>query len=104
MMIDVMVATLTDRSASVTWASLPKISLPKWNITREDQDAFAAESHRRAASQIAAGHFKSQIVPIVKQTRKGAKWCSTTDEHVKAKHHDRNAGQNEAGVQERRTR
>jgi acetyl-CoA C-acetyltransferase len=36
----------------------------KYNITREDQDAFAAESHRRAASATAASRFQAQILPI----------------------------------------
>ena len=40
------------------------------------------ESHRRAAAAIAEGRFKSQIVPIVKQTKKGDV-VFDTDEHVK---------------------
>jgi acetyl-CoA C-acetyltransferase len=55
----------------------------KWGITREEQDALAVESHRRAAAAIAEGRFKSQIVPIVKQTKKGEVRFDT-DEHVKA--------------------
>ena len=43
----------------------------QYGLTREQQDAFAAESQRKAAAAIADGRFKSQIVPIVKQTRKG---------------------------------
>jgi len=40
----------------------------RYNVSREDQDAFAVESHRRAAAAIAAGKFKDEIVPIpVKQ-------------------------------------
>ena len=42
-------------------------------ITREDADAFAVESHRRAISAIAAGHFADEIVPVLapdgRQTR-----------------------------------
>lgn len=52
----------------------------KWKISREDQDAFAVESQRRAALAIAEGRFKSQIVPIVQQTRKG-EVVFDTDEH-----------------------
>jgi acetyl-CoA C-acetyltransferase len=55
----------------------------KWGITRDEQDALAVESHRRAAAAIADGRFKSQIVPVVKQTRKG-EVVFDTDEHVKA--------------------
>src|SRR6185369_15484007 len=54
----------------------------KHHITREAQDAFALESQRRATAAIAEGRFKSQIVPIVKQTRKG-EVVFDTDEHVK---------------------
>ncbi|HZG14508.1 MAG TPA: acetyl-CoA C-acetyltransferase [Candidatus Bathyarchaeia archaeon] len=36
----------------------------RYNVSREDQDAFAVESHRRAAAAIAAGKFKDEIVPI----------------------------------------
>src|SRR5574343_593084 len=35
----------------------------QWKIGREAQDAFAAESHRRAKAAIAAGHFKDEISP-----------------------------------------
>lgn len=36
----------------------------KFDITREDQDAFAVRSHQRAAQAIDSGRFKDQIVPI----------------------------------------
>ncbi|MFA7432966.1 MAG: acetyl-CoA C-acyltransferase family protein [Gemmobacter sp.] len=51
-------------------------------ISREDQDAFALESQRRAAAAIAAGHFASQIVPVELKTRKGVVEFAT-DEHPK---------------------
>jgi acetyl-CoA acyltransferase len=35
----------------------------QWQISREDQDAFAVESHRRAAAAIAGGEFKQEILP-----------------------------------------
>jgi acetyl-CoA acyltransferase len=35
----------------------------QWKISREQQDTFAAESHRRAMAAIAAGHFKAEISP-----------------------------------------
>ena len=52
-------------------------------ITREMQDALALESHRRAARAIAEGRFKSQIVPVEINTRKGTV-VFDTDEHVRA--------------------
>lgn len=54
----------------------------KYGITREEQDAFALESHRRAAAAIEAGHFKSQIVPVEIKSRKGTV-VFDTDEHVR---------------------
>lgn len=35
----------------------------QWNVSREDQDAFAAESHRRALAAMAAGRFAAEILP-----------------------------------------
>ena len=52
-------------------------------ITREDQDAFALESQRRAAAAIEAGHFKSQIVPIEIRVRRDTVMFDT-DEHPKS--------------------
>ena len=52
-------------------------------ITREQQDAFAVESQKRASAAIEAGKFKSQILPIeVKVKREMVPF--DTDEHVKA--------------------
>ncbi len=54
----------------------------KYGITRAEQDAFALESHRRAAKARAAGYFKSQIVPIEVKSRKGVTMFET-DEHIR---------------------
>jgi len=81
--IDSMVATLTDPFGVGHMGITAENLAAKWNISREEQDALACESQRRAAAAIAAGKFKSQIVPIVKQTRKG-EVIFDTDEHVKA--------------------
>ena len=35
----------------------------QWKVSRDAQDAFAVESHRRACAAIAAGHFKAEITP-----------------------------------------
>jgi acetyl-CoA C-acetyltransferase len=82
-MIDMMVATLTDPFGVGHMGITAENLCTKWGITREEQDALAVESHRRAAAAQAAGYFKSQIVPIVKQTRKGDVTVDT-DEHIKA--------------------
>ena len=81
-MLDMMVATLTDPFGVGHMGITAENLATKWGITREDQDALSVESHRRAATAIADGRFKSQIVPIVKQTKKG-EVVFDTDEHVK---------------------
>jgi len=54
-------------------------------ITREDQDAFAFESHNRAVMAINAGKFKNEIVPINVPQRKGPPDTVDTDEHPRYK-------------------
>lgn len=51
-------------------------------ITREDQDAFALESQRRAGAAIEAGHFDSQIVPVTVKVKR-QEVAFATDEHPK---------------------
>jgi len=82
-MLDSMVATLTDPFGVGHMGVTAENLVTKWGITREEQDALAVESHRRAAAAIADGRFTAQIVPIVKQTKKGDV-VFATDEHVKA--------------------
>ena len=81
-LIDMMVATLTDPFGVGHMGITAENLVTKWGITREEQDALAVESHRKAAAAIAEGRFKSQIVPIIKQTKKG-EVVFDTDEHVK---------------------
>jgi len=54
-------------------------------ITREEQDVFAVESHRRAVAAINAGLFKDEIVPIGVPQRKGPPKIVDTDEHPRYK-------------------
>lgn len=81
-LLDMTVAALTDPFGVGHMAITAENLATKWGIPREEQDALAAESHRRAAAAITEGRFKSQIAPIVKQTRKG-EVVFETDEHVK---------------------
>ena len=53
----------------------------KYGITRERQDAFSAESQRRAGAAIAGGKFKDEIVPVEIPQRKGDPTIVDTDEH-----------------------
>lgn len=55
-----------------------------YDISREEQDELAVESHRRAAAATAAGRFAHEIVPIqMPATRKTAAYEVTTDEHIR---------------------
>src|SRR5258708_6798871 len=54
----------------------------KYGFTREQQDAFSVESHRRAAKAIENKFFEKQIIPIELKTRKGVEQF-VTDEHVR---------------------
>ena len=56
----------------------------RWNVSRERQDAFALESHRRAVAAIEAGRFDDQIVPVEVTGRKGETTVVARDEHPRA--------------------
>ena len=53
----------------------------RYGITREEQDAFAAESQRRAASAVSEGAFGTEIVPVEVPQRKGDPVVVSQDEH-----------------------
>ena len=56
------------------------IAVERPSITRQDQDAFAAESHRRAVAAIDSGRFAEEIIPVPIPQRKGDPVLVTTDE------------------------
>ncbi len=56
----------------------------RFNVTREQQDAFAAESHRRAAEAMESGAFAGEIVPVEVKDRKGNVTVVGADEGVRA--------------------
>jgi len=55
----------------------------KYNITREDQDIYAAESYRRAVAAIGSGRFKDEIIPVPLPQRKGDPVLFSQDECAK---------------------
>jgi acetyl-CoA C-acetyltransferase len=79
---DMMVGALTDPFDTVHMGITAEAVANKCGITREQQDAFAVESHRRAAAATAAGHFKSQILPIELKSKKGPVMFDA-DEHIR---------------------
>ncbi|GKV55497.1 acetyl-CoA acetyltransferase [Sporosarcina sp. NCCP-2222] len=56
----------------------------RYTISREEQDAFAADSQAKAAAAIESGRFKEEIVPVQIPQRKGDPIIFETDEYVKA--------------------
>jgi 3-oxoadipyl-CoA thiolase len=56
----------------------------RWGVSRERQDAFALESHRRAVAAIEGGRFDDQIVPVPVPQRKGEPVVVARDEHPRA--------------------
>jgi acetyl-CoA C-acetyltransferase len=80
--LDMMVAALHDPFNNIHMGVTAENVAAKWGITRQMQDELAVESHRRAAAATKAGHFKSQIVPVVMKGRKGDV-VFDTDEHFR---------------------
>jgi acetyl-CoA C-acetyltransferase len=56
----------------------------RYGISREDQDAFAAESQQRAELAIAEGRFRDEIVPVAVPQRKGAPLRVEVDEYPRS--------------------
>lgn len=82
-MVDVMVAALSDPFDDVHMGVTAENVARKWEISREDQDALAVESHKRAAAAIADGRFKEQILPVELKVKGGVQLFDT-DESVRA--------------------
>jgi len=81
--VDMMVGALTDPFDTVHMGITAENIADKWSLSREQQDEFAVESHRRAANAIEQGYFKEQIVPVELKSRRGVTLFDT-DEHVRA--------------------
>ena len=80
---DMMLGALHDPFETIHMGVTAENVAARCSISREDQDALAVESHKRAAHAIAQGYFKDQIVPVEVKTRKGVV-AFETDEHVRA--------------------
>ncbi len=53
----------------------------RWGLSRSDQDAFAAESQRRAERAVREGRFRDEIVPVPVPGKKGVATAVELDEH-----------------------
>ena len=80
--VDAMTAALHDPFGHGHMGITAENIAAKFGFTREQQDAFALESHRRAENAVAKGLFKDQVVPVEVRTRKGTE-SFTSEEHVR---------------------
>ncbi|GAC1436323.1 MAG: acetyl-CoA C-acyltransferase family protein [Solirubrobacteraceae bacterium] len=81
-MVDPVMGGLTDPFHEVLMGVTAENLAERHGISREEQDAFAVESHRRAAAAREAGRFDAQIVPVdVKVKRETVPF--TRDEHIR---------------------
>jgi len=80
--IDAVVGALTDPFDSCHMGVTAENVASEYSVSRADQDALAAESHRRAAAATEAGYFKEQITPVEVKGRKGTVTVDT-DEHIR---------------------
>ncbi|MEY9215452.1 acetyl-CoA C-acetyltransferase [Thermobifida halotolerans] len=74
---------LTDAFDNVSMGLSTERHNARHGLTREQQDAFAARSHQRAAAAIEAGLFKDEIVPVEIPQRRGEPRVFDTDEGVR---------------------
>jgi acetyl-CoA C-acetyltransferase len=82
--VDPMVGALSDPFEACHMGVTAENVATDFSVSREDQDALALESHRRAAAAAAAGYFREQILPVSVPGKKGAVTVVDTDEHVRA--------------------
>jgi acetyl-CoA C-acetyltransferase len=80
--VDPMVGALSDPFDGCHMGVTAENVAADFHVSREDQDALAAESHRRAAAAQAVGYFTEQIVPVEIPGKKGTTVVDT-DEHVR---------------------
>jgi len=80
--VDAMVGALTDPFDGCHMGVTAENVAEDYGVSREDQDALAVESHRRAAAAAAAGYFKEQITPVHVPGRKGTVIVDE-DEHIR---------------------
>ncbi|MEN9933702.1 MAG: hypothetical protein RLZZ387_281 [Chloroflexota bacterium] len=81
-LVDVMVGALSDPFDDCHMGVTAENVAKRWEISREDQDRLAVESHARASAAIAAGRFKDQIMPVEVKV-KGGTALFDTDENVR---------------------
>jgi acetyl-CoA C-acetyltransferase len=81
--IDMMAGALNDPFHRIHMGITAENVAERHQITREQQDALALESHRRASRAVLEGRFREQILPITIKGRKGD-IVFDADEHIRA--------------------
>ena len=82
-LLDMMTGALHDPFGRIHMGVTAENVAKQWQISREDQDALAVESHRRAAHAVKSGYFRDQILDIELKSRKGPV-IFNADEHFRA--------------------
>lgn len=81
---DMLLAALTDERCGCPMAKTSDNLARKYEISREDQDAYAARSHRAGARATADGTLSQEITPVEIQGRKGSTTVIEADDHFVA--------------------
>ena len=66
---------------TISLGSTAEVVAREYGVTREEQDAFATDSQRKAAAATRAGRFDAEIVPMSVPRRKGDPLLVDRDEH-----------------------
>ncbi|WP_096439165.1 acetyl-CoA C-acetyltransferase [Alteribacter populi] len=79
---DMLWAALTDEYIGKGMGVTAENLAEKYEISREEQDAYASQSHQRATTARKLGKFEEEIVPVVVKSRKGPHLVEV-DEHIR---------------------
>jgi acetyl-CoA C-acetyltransferase len=83
-LLDLMICDgLQDPYSSQHMGVIAEASTEKFGLTKAEQDAFALRSYQRAQTAIKEGFFATEIVPVVKKTRKGEEIVAVDEEPFK---------------------
>lgn len=69
--VDVLVSSITDPFENGHMGMTAENVAHEWGISRQDQDACALESHKRAVAAMQQGRFKDQIIPVELKSKTG---------------------------------
>lgn len=80
---DMLWLTLTDQYIGCGMGITAENLAQKYEISRKEQDAFALQSHQKAAKAQAAGRFNEEIVPVLLTDKKKREKTVSKDEHIR---------------------